>query len=133
MAILLTFTVGRNSGFIACHAALASQEVDCCLIPEDIFELQGPGGVLAYVERRLNDKGHCVVVIAEGVGNERFKTTDVGLHVLEEVKKYFKMKQTEISTKYLDPYVASQTEISLKRSDIGEQLTSCAFCFLAHA
>lgn len=95
--------MGRNSGFIACHAALASYEVDCCLVPEEKFKLRGRGGVLEYVEQRLNEKGSCVVVVAEGAGHETFGNVDIGHHVLNEVKSYFGERGRDISTKYLDP------------------------------
>ena len=36
--------MGRQSGFIATHASLASGEVDVCLIPEIDTPLDGPGG-----------------------------------------------------------------------------------------
>ena len=38
--------MGRESGFIACYAALASQYVNFCLIPEVPFELHGSRGLL---------------------------------------------------------------------------------------
>ncbi|CAN8074457.1 unnamed protein product [Agarophyton chilense] len=101
--IAIVKLMGRNSGFIACHAALASEVVDCCLIPEEPFTLQGPDGVLAYVEQKLDEKGHCVLVAAEGAGNMKDKGGDVGLHLLNETQKYFKARNREISTKYLDP------------------------------
>lgn len=97
--------MGRNSGFIACHAALASREVDCCLIPEEDFVLRGDGGVLEYVERKLDEKGNCVIVVAEGAGHEMYGNVDIGHFVIDNVKSYFTEKNREISTKYLDPYV----------------------------
>lgn len=45
--------MGRDSGFIAMYASLASRDVDCCLIPESRFYLEGHGGVLEYIEQRL--------------------------------------------------------------------------------
>ena len=95
--------MGRNSGFIACHAALASREVDCCLVPEEEFILSGKDGVLEYIERTLNKKHYCVVVVAEGAGHEQYGNVNIGLHILDNVKTYFKEKNREISTKYLDP------------------------------
>lgn len=95
--------MGRNSGFIACHAALASREVDCCLVPEERFVLRGPGGVLEYLESTLNQKGNCVIVVAEGAGHEIYGSVDIGVHVLNEIKAYFAEKKREIGTKYLDP------------------------------
>jgi hypothetical protein len=42
--------------------------VDVCLIPEVRFDLQGERGLLKYVQGLLDEKGHCVVCIAEGAG-----------------------------------------------------------------
>ena len=58
--------MGRHSGFVACHAALASTEVDLVLIPEVKTELYGSNGVLAYIDKVLARKGHAVIVTAEG-------------------------------------------------------------------
>ena len=52
------------------HAALASRDVDCCLIPESPFYLEGPGGLFEYIEKRLKENGHMVIVVAEGAGQE---------------------------------------------------------------
>lgn len=42
-----------------------------CLIPEVPFKLSGETGMLAYLEKVLNDKGHAVVCVAEGAGQVR--------------------------------------------------------------
>ncbi|CAN6456862.1 unnamed protein product [Victoria cruziana] len=60
--------MGRNSGFISMYATLASRDVDCCLIPESPFYLEGPGGLFEFMEHRLRENGHMVIVIAEGAG-----------------------------------------------------------------
>lgn len=57
-------------GFIAMHASLASRDVDCCLIPESLFYLEGKGGLFEYIEHCLEEQGHMVIVIAEGAGQE---------------------------------------------------------------
>lgn len=62
--------MGRYSGFIAMYSSLASRDVDCCLIPESPFYLEGPGGLFEYIEKRLKENGHMVIVIAEGAGQE---------------------------------------------------------------
>ncbi|KAL5174481.1 ATP-dependent 6-phosphofructokinase 7 [Glycine soja] len=62
--------MGRYSGFIAMYATLASRDVDCCLIPESPFHLEGPGGLFEFTEKRLKENGHMVIVIAEGAGQE---------------------------------------------------------------
>lgn len=50
------------------YATLASRDVDCCLIPESPFYLEGKGGLFEYIEKRLKENGHMVIVIAEGAG-----------------------------------------------------------------
>ncbi|KAK6148795.1 hypothetical protein DH2020_016320 [Rehmannia glutinosa] len=62
--------MGRYSGFIAMYATLASRDVDCCLIPESPFYLEGPGGLFEYIRKRLKENGHMVLVIADGAGQE---------------------------------------------------------------
>ncbi|KAJ0494634.1 putative 6-phosphofructokinase [Helianthus annuus] len=48
--------MGRSSGFIAMQAALASGQIDICLIPEVPFELHGPHGVLNHLKYLLETK-----------------------------------------------------------------------------
>ncbi|KAF6146224.1 hypothetical protein GIB67_011696 [Kingdonia uniflora] len=62
--------MGRYSGFIAMYATLASRDVDCCLIPESPFYLEGPGGLFEFIEQRLKENGHMVIVLAEGAGQK---------------------------------------------------------------
>jgi 6-phosphofructokinase 1 len=62
--------MGRHSGFIACYAALARNDADVVLIPEVPFQLDGDGGLLRHVQRRVQDRGYAVVVVAEGAGQE---------------------------------------------------------------
>lgn len=52
------------------YATLASRDVDCCLIPESPFYLEGKGGLFEYIEKRLKESSHMVIVIAEGAGQE---------------------------------------------------------------
>ncbi|CAD6342045.1 unnamed protein product [Miscanthus lutarioriparius] len=112
--------MGRNSGFIAMYATLASRDVDCCLIPESPFYLDGKGGLLEFVEKRLRDNGHMVIVVAEGAGQDliaksmNFADThdasgnkvllDVGLWLSHKIKEHFKKKPSfPITLKYIDP------------------------------
>jgi 6-phosphofructokinase 1 len=48
---------------------------DCCLIPESPFYLEGEGGLLRYIETRLKDNGHMVIVVAEGAGQKLIAET----------------------------------------------------------
>ena len=86
--------MGRQSGFIATHAALASGEVDVCLIPEIATPLEGPGGVVAHVRRVLTKKEHCVVVVAEGAGQDILgamgETDASGNPVLQNFAKFLR-------------------------------------------
>ncbi|XVE70531.1 hypothetical protein DITRI_Ditri10aG0079500 [Diplodiscus trichospermus] len=112
--------MGRYSGFIAMYATLASRDVDCCLIPESPFYLEGPGGLFEYIERRLKENGHIVIVIAEGAGQELLSESmqsmtqkdasgnkllqDVGLWISQRIKDYFsKQRKMPINLKYIDP------------------------------
>jgi 6-phosphofructokinase 1 len=62
--------MGRYSGSIALYATLASRDVDCCMIPEAPFYLEGAGGLFEFVYRRLRENGHVVLVVAEGAGQD---------------------------------------------------------------
>lgn len=109
----LVRVMGRQSGFIAMHAALASGEVDVCLIPEIDTTLEGEGGVLAHVRRVLNRKEHCVIVVAEGAGQEilgKMGETDAsGNPVLQNFAKFLQKEMKEKladcspDIKYIDP------------------------------
>ncbi|KAD4384835.1 hypothetical protein E3N88_25003 [Mikania micrantha] len=111
--------MGRYSGFIAMYATLASRDVDLCLIPESPFFLEGEGGLLEYVEKRLKENGHMVIVVAEGAGQELLAQSnsnpakdasgnrllkDVGMWLSDRIKAHFaSMKHMPITLKYIDP------------------------------
>lgn len=67
---VLAQVFGRRAGFIAVQASLASGVVDVCLIPEDSFELDGPAGLLQYIQQLLERQGHVVICVAEGAGQD---------------------------------------------------------------
>jgi 6-phosphofructokinase 1 len=108
--------MGRHSGFIAATATLAQQDVNFVLIPEVDFDLEGPHGLLRTLEMRLADRGHAVIVVAEGAGQKFFdgqakeldlsgnvKLKDIGLFLKEKIGAYFAERRTQISIKYIDP------------------------------
>jgi len=68
--------MGREAGFIAAAATLASGEANFTLIPEVPFELHGPQGFLASLRRRLEARQHAVVVVAEGAGQHLLPNHD---------------------------------------------------------
>lgn len=62
--------MGRQSGHIAACASLALSDVNFVLIPELPFDLDGEKGLFRMLEQRLKDRGHCVILVAEGAGQE---------------------------------------------------------------
>ncbi|KAK1370846.1 ATP-dependent 6-phosphofructokinase [Heracleum sosnowskyi] len=107
--------MGRSSGFIAMQASLASGQIDVCLIPEVPFHLHGPHGVLRHLEYLLETKGSAVVCVAEGAGQNFLEKTnakdasgnivfgDIGVHIQQETKKFFKDHGNPADVKYIDP------------------------------
>ncbi len=66
--------MGREAGFIAAEATLATSEVNFLLVPEQPFKLEGEHGLLMALERRLLEKKHALIVMAEGAGQEHVAT-----------------------------------------------------------
>jgi 6-phosphofructokinase 1 len=104
--------MGRDSGFIAAHAALAGSEANYVLVPEVPFEMEGPHGLLAALEKRLEKRRHAVVVVAEGAGKELLAAhntknahhqKDIGVFLRDQVKGWFKAQNVPLSLKYIDP------------------------------
>ena len=108
--------MGRHSGFIAATATLAQQDVNFVLIPEVDFDLDGPKGLLATMEKRLADRGHAVIVVAEGAGQKFFanetneldlsgnvRLKDIGGFLKQRMVAYFEERKIPISIKYIDP------------------------------
>jgi 6-phosphofructokinase 1 len=117
--------MGRESGFIAAHTTLATNDVNYVLVPEIPFDLDGPNGLFTHVKDRLNRRNHVLIVIAEGAGLEHLpenKTTathdasgnlkfgDVGVFLKEKMASFFKEQKMEINLKYIDPsYIIRST------------------------
>lgn len=108
--------MGRFSGFIAANATLALREVNYVLIPEADFDLEGPCGLLADLEYRLQLRRHALIVVAEGAGERYFtdenrerdpsgniKPGNIGHFLQDVIKNHFKQKNIEINLKYIDP------------------------------
>ncbi|TFH46362.1 MAG: ATP-dependent 6-phosphofructokinase [Bacteroidia bacterium] len=114
--VALVKLMGRDSGFIAASAALAIQEVNFVLIPEISFDLHGPNGFLKVLQKRLEERHHAVVVVAEGAGQDLFesgasekdasgniKHKDIGVFLKEKIKSEFSALGFPYSIKYIDP------------------------------
>lgn len=108
--------MGRDSGFIAAGATLASGEVNYCLIPEQPFELDGERGLLAVLEERLRRKSHAVIVVAEGAGQHlipretverdasgNVKHADIGVFLRDRITAHFRAKSIPVNVRYIDP------------------------------
>lgn len=107
--------MGRESGFIAAHAALARNDVNFVLVPEVPFHLHGKGGFLEALGERLRLRDHAVVLVAEGAGQEllqeriaedasgNLRLGDIGTHLRDVITHHFTERGTEINLKYMDP------------------------------
>ena len=111
----LVKVMGREAGFIAAGATLASQEVNFALIPEVPFKLEGPGGFLELLKDRLARRHHAVVVVAEGAGQDlltaasetdasgNHKPADIGVYLKGQILDYCKRAGFPVDVKYFDP------------------------------
>ncbi len=111
----LVKVMGRDSGFIASYVALASNEVNYTFVPEARFTLDGPNGFLPHLKRRLQDKSHAVVLVAEGAGQDLLSQTgqkdasgnvkygDIGIFMREAISDYLKADKFPFTMKYIDP------------------------------
>ena len=122
--------MGRESGWIAASATLGNSNVNFCLVPEIPFDLHGENGFLAHLERRLREKEHAVVVVAEGAGQSLFdasqgvdksgnkKLNDIGLLLKDKIDEYFQEKGMEVNIKYFDPSYS----IRSRRADTNDSM-----------
>jgi len=107
--------MGRHSGFIACYASLAMSDANFVLIPEVPFKLEGEHGLLACLKRRLERRGHAVIVVAEGAGQDFLTATngtdasgnkrlsDIGVWLKDRITEHFNENKIELNLKYIDP------------------------------
>ena len=108
--------MGRDAGFIAAAATLTSQEVNFTLIPEIPFELEGDKGFLQALKKRILSRGHAVIVVAEGAGQDLIGTgyeemdesgnpkfQDIGVFLTTKINEYFSKQSIPVTVKYFDP------------------------------
>jgi len=114
--VSLVKLMGRDSGFIACGATLANQEVNFTLIPEVPFRLDGENGFLEALYRRMVARRHAVVVVAEGAGQDlvpgdssqrdasgNILHKDIGLFLKDRIAAFFAARDFKINLRYFDP------------------------------
>src|SRR5262245_6860491 len=100
--ISLVKLMGRHAGFLTDEATVASQDVNSTLNPEVPFQVEGKDGFLPALEQRIVNRGHAVVAVAEGsgqellgnTGNERdasgnIRLSDVGLFLQKKIEEWF--------------------------------------------
>ncbi len=107
--------MGRHAGFVAAGATIASQDVNVCLVPEVPFRLDGPGGFLAFLKQRMQRRGHALVVVAEGAGQDLLESSgerdasgnvrlkDIGRFLREQIEACFNADKIPITVRYFDP------------------------------
>ncbi|KAG2484165.1 hypothetical protein HYH03_016979 [Edaphochlamys debaryana] len=111
----LVKVTGRHSGFLAMQASIASGVVDVCLIPEVSFTMDGPHGLLAYLGAVIDRKGHAVVCVAEGAGQDLISAAqgapakdalgnpvlhDIGVYLRTRMRLFFRDR---VEVRYMDP------------------------------
>ena len=114
--IALVKLMGRHAGFIAAYATVASQDVNFTLIPEVPFALDGERGFLAALERRVRDRGHALIVVAEGAGQDLLQNAgtecdasgnvrlkDIGVFLRARIEAHCAAAGLQTVMRYMDP------------------------------
>jgi 6-phosphofructokinase 1 len=104
--------MGRHSGFIAAYATLANGDVNFCLVPEVPFSFEG---FMAALDERLAQRGHAVIVVAEGAGQDllssmgdrdasgNVRLADIGVFLRDRIQEHRRGRGADVSLKYIDP------------------------------
>lgn len=114
--ISLVKLMGRHAGFLTAEATVASQDVNFTLIPEVPFQLEGESGFLAALERRIRNRGHAVIAVAEGAGQQLIQNTgnerdasgnvrlkDIGPFLNQKIEAWFRARKLRFVMRYFDP------------------------------
>ena len=114
--IAIVKLMGRDAGFIAAGAALASDEANFVLVPEVPFPLEGEHGLLAALQRRMAARHHALIVVAEGAGQHLFAAVeptcdasgnarhqDIGVFLRDRIQAHFQTSGFPVNIKYIDP------------------------------
>ena len=114
--IALVKLMGRHAGFLTAEATVASQDVNFTLIPEVPFRLEGENGFLAALEKRMVQRGHAVIAVAEGAGQEllrndgderdssgNIRLRDIGLFLRSRIEEWLKARKIPFVMRYFDP------------------------------
>ncbi len=131
--------MGRDSGFIAAGATIASQDVNFTIIPEIPLILEGEKGFLETLKRRILNRKHAVIAVAEGAGQELLSGvkvkdasgnvlhSDIGLFLRDKIVAYFKEQKIPVNMKYIDPsYIIRSVEANSEDSFLCDQYARSA-------
>jgi 6-phosphofructokinase 1 len=104
--------MGRESGFIAAYTVLVNSQVNFCLVPEVPFTLEK---FLAALDDRLKRRGHALIIVAEGAGQELMQQTadrdasgnvrrgDIGVFLRDAINDHSSRTGMGVTLKYIDP------------------------------
>lgn len=108
--------MGRNSGALTASTAAAVSDIDFVLIPEIELILDGENGFLNLLVKKVLEKGHATIAVAEGAGQNLFKNeetrfddsgnqklNDIGRFLQAKILDEFKKRNIETTLKYIDP------------------------------
>ncbi len=111
--IAIVKLMGRDSGFIAANAALATQEANFVLIPEMYFTIEG---LCKALKERLERRHHALIIVGEGAGQYFFKGEnvetdpsgnikykDIGSFLQSKIHQCLTEKGVRHTIKYIDP------------------------------
>ena len=114
--ISLVKIMGRHAGFIAAGATIASQDVNFTLVPEVPFVLDGDDGFLVALKKRVANRAHAVILVAEGAGQHLMaggedqrdasgntKLKDIGIFLRGRIDADVKAEGVPFVMRYFDP------------------------------
>lgn len=108
--------------------------------------LLGPKGLINYVIKRLKDRRHCVIVVAEGAAESmrdaelpslgkdasgNVKMADIGVFLRDTFNEECKKAKIDLTLKYIDPtYMIRSVPANAHDSKICAQLGNLAKIYL---
>ncbi len=108
--------MGRQAGFLAAEASIASQDVNFVLVPEVPFALEGERGFLAALEKRLEIGGHALIAVAEGAGQDllgekgdrrdasgNLVLGDIGPFLRDRIREHLRARGVPHTLRYIEP------------------------------
>ena len=133
--------MGRDSGFIALHASLASGDVNILLLPETKFTLEG---LVDQILQRFKKRPHCLIVVSEGAGQELCLSdslgkdasgnavyADIGVFLKKQIGQRLQQLGVEHTIKYIDPSYTIRSAVTVASDAcyammLGQMAVHCA-------